>query len=262
MPAADASSERALEGGRAARAAWPRRGGLCIEPRLAALGVPHGVSLRTLGDMKSAACRERALARGGLAGRTPRLLHQVHGKKVIAISAAPSASQSAEGTAREEDSIRADGWVSTVSGLPVAVYVADCLPIFLWDARLEAVAVLHAGWRGLAAGMPQAAVSTLRSLGFDAGRLCAAIGPHAGPCCYRVGPELLRHFRAESFVDDGEGGLRLDLGAEAKARFVEAGLAAGNVRVCRDCTLCSADDFFSFRRDKMDRRILAFIARP
>jgi len=236
---------------RGARTAWLRVGGLCRDERLERLGVAHGVSLRVLGDMKSAACRARALAQGGLAGKAPRLLKQVHGTEIVTILAAG-----------EENIARADGWVSAARGVPVAVYVADCLPIFLWDEGLRAVGVLHAGWKGLAAGMPAAAVSAFRSLGLEADGLCVSIGPHAGPCCYRVGAEFRSLFRAESFVSDARGGLRLDLGVEAKARFVEAGVDARNVRVSGDCTICAAEDFFSFRRDRMERRILAFIARP
>ncbi|MBI5243940.1 MAG: peptidoglycan editing factor PgeF [Elusimicrobia bacterium] len=246
-------------------AAWDRVSGLCREARMASRGIPHGVTLRSLGDMKSEARRMEALARAGLVGKRPLLLKQVHGARVATVQAATepavisaqTAGRSGSGTAREENGLRADGWLSTVRGLPVAVYVADCLPIFLWDKDLQAAGVVHAGWRGLAAGMPRAAVEAFRRLGLRPADLCASIGPHAGPCCYGVKPEVRKHFRAESSMGD-----RLDLGAEAKAQLVDAGLPAAAVAVSSDCTICSPEEFFSHRRDRGDSRILAFIALP
>jgi len=239
----------------------------------------HGAKVVTIreGETLPGAPAAGLSAAGAAREETPSALigasgavREENGMRTEGVRAAPLASQSAKGTAREEDGLRADGWVSTVRGLPVAVYVADCPPVFLWDRELEAVAVIHAGWKGLAAGVLRAAVEAFRAIGVPARRLSAAIGPHAGPCCYRVGPELRKYFRAESFIDGpGAAGagreenvLRLDLGAEAQARLVEAGLEPGSVRICADCTICGPEHFFSYRRDKMDRRILAFLARP
>ncbi|HAH06596.1 MAG TPA: hypothetical protein DCM05_08735 [Elusimicrobia bacterium] len=226
---------------------WVRESGLCREARLAALGVPHGFTLKSLGDMKVPANMEEALSRAGLARKTPLLLKQKHG--MIIHRAAPG-----------QKRLEGDGWVSDVSGLPVAVYSADCIPLLVWDRDLKAVGAFHAGWRGLAAGMVEAAVETFRALGLAPAALRAAAGPHARPCCYRVGPELEERFRPESFSRRPEG-LFLDLGAEARARFVQAGLDPREVTACPDCTICSGD-YFSWRREAQDHRILSFIVRP
>lgn len=228
-------------------APWVREAGLCREARLARLGVPHGFTLRTLGDMKEPANMEEALARAGLGRALPLLLKQKHGMIIHRASA---------GLQRPEG----DGWVSDVPKLPVAVYCADCIPLLVWDRDLKAVGAFHAGWRGLTAGMVEAAVETFRGLGLEPGALRAAIGPHARPCCYRVGPELEARFLPESFSRRPEG-LFLDLGAEARARFARSGVDGREVSVCPDCTICSGD-YFSWRREGKDRRILGFIARP
>jgi len=95
--------------------------------------------------MKVPANMEEALSRAGLARKTPLLLKQKHG--MIIHRAAPG-----------QKRLEGDGWVSDVSGLPVAVYSADCIPLLVWDRDLKAVGAFHAGWRGLAAGMVEAAV--------------------------------------------------------------------------------------------------------
>jgi YfiH family protein len=131
----------------------------------------------------------------------------------------------------------ADGHATASPSLAPTVLTADCLPIAL--AADGAVAMLHAGWRGLAAGVIDEGVSALREVGGQ-GPITAAIGPGAGPCCYEVGEEVLRVFDAR--------GPNLDLKAIARARLEQAGVA--EVHDVGLCTMCSAPElFFSHRRD-------------
>jgi polyphenol oxidase len=137
----------------------------------------------------------------------------------------------------------ADGLWTDEPGLPILALSADCLPIALartnGDAR--AVAVLHAGWRGLLEGI---AASGVEALG--GGSLAAAIGPGIGPCCYEVGEEVAAPFR-ERFGDDIVRNGRLDLWMSAERAL----RAAGVERVDRfdRCTACEPETFFSHRRD-------------
>lgn len=130
----------------------------------------------------------------------------------------------------------ADGRVVDRPGLAGLVYVADCLPVAL--AGLGGVAILHCGWRGLAAGI----------LAHGAGAVDAthaAIGPGIGPCCYEVGEEVLG-----AFAGLGQGvasGRMLDLPEVARRRLRQAGVGA--VESAGLCTSCEADLFFSHRRD-------------
>jgi YfiH family protein len=137
----------------------------------------------------------------------------------------------------------ADGLWTDEPGLPILAMSADCLPIVLARANGEApaVAVLHAGWRGLLEGI---AASGVEALG--AGAVVAAIGPAIGPCCYEVGEEVAAPFR-ERFGDDVVRNGRLDLWTSAERALRAAGVA--HVERFDRCTACEPETFFSHRRD-------------
>jgi YfiH family protein len=158
-----------------------------------------------------------------LAGGRLAQARQVHGTRVVEAST---------------DGVRAeaDGQVTTERGVAPMALVADCVPIAL--VAPEGVAMLHAGWRGLAGGIVGEGVAALRSLG--AQRIAAAIGPGAGPCCYEVGDEVRAAFGTDART--------VDLKAIAWTRLEDAG-----VDVVHDCGLCTMHDperFFSHRRDR------------
>jgi len=149
---------------------------------------------------------------------------QVHSSRVERVAARP-------GPPRD-----ADGQATAARDLAVLVLAADCLPIAL--IAPGAVAMIHAGWRGLAAGVVEEGVAAIRKLAGEA-PLSAAIGPAAGPCCYEVGPEV----RAAL----GTSGPTLDLPGLARARLEAAGADVQDVGLC---TICSDPAlFFSHRRD-------------
>ena len=130
----------------------------------------------------------------------------------------------------------ADGHLVAGGGLAGLVYVADCLPIAL--AGPGGTAILHCGWRGLAAGILGRGVVAV-------GAIAAAVGPGIGPCCYQVGDEVL-----EEFKPLGPGvasGRMLDLPEVARRLLAEAGVR--EVESAGLCTSCREDLFFSHRRD-------------
>ena len=138
---------------------------------------------------------------------------------------------------------RGDGLWTEERGLPVLALAADCLPIALARANgaKPAVAVLHAGWRGLVGGIAAEGVKTL-----GGGLVAAMIGPGIGPCCYEVDEEVAAPFRRAfgmGLYRDG----KLDLWGAAERALRAAGVA----RVDRVdlCTACNPDRFFSHRRD-------------
>ncbi len=230
-------------------AAWTAAEGFFREERLARLGVAHGVTTRALGNMKDAKLRAAAMEKAGLGGRPLFVPHQVHGTRVEPIESAALG-----------EAPKADGWIFRRKDVAAAVYAADCLPIFIWERSGAALGVFHSGWRGTAADMPETAAAAFRKhYGLGADRLCAAVGPHIGPCCYKVGADVAGRFAAAS-VSRRSGGLYLDLGAEAKTRLVRAGLAPEAVSVCESCTCCESATFYSFRRQKEDCRMMAFCA--
>ncbi len=121
--------------------------------------------------------------------------------------------------------------------LPMLALSADCVPIAIAaTSGRPALAVVHAGWRGLAAGVVEAGVAALGET-----ETAAVVGPAIGPCCYEVGPEVSAHFDA----DLTSGGI-LDLWEAAERALRRAGVA------CVDrldlCTRCNPGLFFSYRR--------------
>ncbi len=119
------------------------------------------------------------------------------------------------------------------------VLAADCLPVAL--GRDGAVAMLHAGWRGLAAGVLEEGVSALRALGGDEQQIVAVVGPGAGVWGYEVGVEV-----EDAFAGAHLHGRRLDLRAIAEERLRGAGVA--EVSHVDACTICD-ERFFSHRRE-------------
>jgi len=160
---------------------------------------------------------------------------QVHGAHVRRVRELP------DPAAGPED---ADGQATTIEGAAAVVLTADCLPIALVAA--EAVAIVHAGWRGLAAGVLAEAVAALRELGAE-GEIRAAIGPGAGACCYEAGSEV--HAAFERYGPGARRGDNADLKFVARRQLERAGV--GETHDVGLCTLCApAELFFSHRRDE------------
>jgi len=150
---------------------------------------------------------------------------------------------------------RGDGLWTDEPGLPVLAMSADCLPLALarTDGTAPAVAVLHAGWRGLLAGIVDAGVAALGD-----GPLAAAVGPAIGPCCYEVRGDVAVPFRARfgrDIVRDG----KLDLWRAAELALTEAGVT--QVERTDICTSCHPELFFSHRRDGKPRGVQGVLAR-
>jgi len=217
------------------------------DPRLAEAGFTAGVTVRGMGDMADAANRLRALDIAGL-GHQPSYFHkQVHGGTVEDVATATSEPR------------EADGWVVSQPGRTAIVYAADCMPIFVWDKGGRAGAVLHSGWKGTKANIAAEGARKLQELGVAPLTMQAYVGAHIGPCCYAVGEDFQSIFRPSSLLRRG-GKLYLDLGAEARAQLIDAGLPAAAITEDKACTACSGE-FYSFRREKSGTRMMAFLAK-
>jgi len=162
---------------------------------------------------------------------------QVHGSTVQRV-------REIAGSGGEAVAIDADGHATALAGVGVVVLTADCLPVALGAEMTgggAVVAMAHAGWRGLAAGVLEEAVRALYELGAT-GPIEAVVGPCAGVCCYQVGDELHAAFgRAGEYRRDKN----IDLRAIARDKLLAAGIASvSNADVC---TICD-ERFFSHRR--------------
>jgi len=149
-----------------------------------------------------------------------------------------------------------DALVTRTAGLPVSVRTADCFPILLADPEKRAVAAVHAGWRGTAAHIVQAAIARMQTeFGSDPRNIRAAIGPGIGKCCYEVGAEVARQFGREQSG-------KLDLAVENRNQVIEAGILPEHIDQVGGCTFCNAATFFSWRRDRERAgRMISFISR-
>jgi YfiH family protein len=136
-----------------------------------------------------------------------------------------------------------DALLEDTPGAVVAVKTADCIPILLVDARHRAVAAIHAGWRGTAAGIAARAAAAMRDrFGTLPADLDAAIGPGIGQCCYEVGPEVAAQF-------GGQGRGHIDLPAANRRQLEEVGVTPERIYASNLCTMCQPAEFHSFRRD-------------
>jgi YfiH family protein len=157
----------------------------------------------------------------------------------------------------------ADAAYTDSPGRVCAVLTADCLPVLLCDRAGTRVAAVHAGWRGLAAGVLEASVAALVASGAAAGDLLAWLGPAIGPQAYEVGVEVRNAFlaadpEAEAVFRNGRPGhWWLDLYAAARARLAHVGVTAVWGGHC--CTYSDPQHFFSHRREARTGRQASLI---
>ena len=199
---------------------------------------PYGtLNLGFATDDDPVAARRNRATLERLVGAPPAAwMYQVHGTDVDRLG----------DTAQARERPQTDGRATRLAGVAPAALSADCLPVAI--AGGGAVAMVHAGWRGLAGGVLASGVRAVRGLGDPARRpasLAAAIGPGAGPCCYEVGREVRDAFTAYPAADHGD---TLDLKAIARAQLQAAGV--GEVHDLAMCTICAPELFFSHRRDR------------
>ncbi|HVB83546.1 MAG TPA: peptidoglycan editing factor PgeF [Rhodanobacteraceae bacterium] len=194
---------------------------------------------RHSGDEYTAVTTNRAALRDALAlPREPLWLRQVHGRGVVDADAAPPVSEP-----------EADAAISRTAGRVLAILSADCLPVLLAAVDGCEVAAVHAGWRGLSAGVLEATIAALRT---PPARLLAWLGPCIGAVSYEVGAEVRAAFvdadagAAATFTPTRPGHWTCDLAALARRRLHAAGvtrLSGGDFDTRAD------PRFYSYRRD-------------
>ena len=189
---------------------------------------------RLTGDPGVRENRRRLTATLGLDPPGVLIGRQVHEAKVRRHREPPNPSPFAEPRPGLPES---DGHATDRPGLAPLVFVADCLPVALVGEG--GVAMIHGGWRGMAAGIVRNGVEAV-------GARAAAIGPSIGPCCYEVGDEVRQAFAAlgEGVAD----GRMLDLREVARRLLAQTGVE--RVEISDLCTSCHRKLFFSHRRDR------------
>ncbi len=152
----------------------------------------------------------------------------------------------------DDDADPADGHLTQQPGVLLAVTVADCVPVYLVDPDHHAIALLHAGWRGVAAGILARGVELLRTqVAAVPGRLHLHLGPAICGECYEVGPEVFEAL-GEAVP---EAPTSVDVRAVLTRQAASLGLIDENVSISEQCTLCGGEGFFSHRRGDPERQV-------
>jgi YfiH family protein len=221
-------------------AIFTRLGGVSQGP-FATLNVGNSV-----GDDEAAVAENHAriYAHLGLAAQQVVSPNQVHGNHVVLVSG-HDAGRVIPNT---------DGLVTVTPGVALLLRFADCQPILLYDPAHKAVALVHAGWRGVAQGIARRAVEAMQAaFNTDPRQLIAGLGPAIGPCCYTVGHNVAAAMGyalpdwTKAMAVEGEDAWRLDLSIANAQQLGAEGVVA--IEQARICTHCQRDEFFSHRGD-------------
>lgn len=203
-------------------------------------------------DPQAVGANRRRLAETLDLPQDPHWLRQCHGTNVVELPRAGAGEPQADGA-----------WTAR-PGVVCAVLTADCLPVLLCDRRGTRVAAVHAGWRGLAAGVLEAAVAALRaSMPPAAGDLLAWLGPAIGPDAFEIGEEVRTQLLAgtpgahDAVRPTGPGRWHADLYALARARL--EGVGVGAVYGGGACTVREASRYYSYRRDGTTGRMATLV---
>lgn len=222
-----------------------RKGGVSIGP-YASLNLGQHV-----GDDAQAVATNRARLAERLAGAgEPLWLEQVHGTRVVDASTLSS----------NEAPPQADAAFSRSAGVICVVMTADCLPVLFCDDAGSVVAIAHAGWRGLLAGVLE---ETIAAMDVPGKALVAYLGPAIGPQAFAVGDEVRSAFvavdakAATAFTPSLPGKWLADIYLLARQRLTGQGVA--RIFGASHCTVSEAERFFSYRRDGRTGRMAAMI---
>lgn len=227
-------------------AVFTRHGGASAKP-FDSLNVAYG-----LGDEPGSVRYNRRRILQTVGGDGMAFLRQVHGDRVIV------AKNGQQVNAQDEDPPEADAFITSKPGLVLAIQVADCQPILLYDPNRQVIANVHAGWRGSLANIAGRTVAAMAT-GFRCRPtdILAGIGPSLGSCCAEF-----NNYRTEipnafwSYKDDRN---HFDFWAITVDQLCAAGLLPDNIEVSRICTRCVAEHFFSYRAEKKTGRFAAVI---
>ncbi len=148
-----------------------------------------------------------------------------------------------------------DGLITNVSGVLLTTVHADCLPVWFYDPEKRAIGLVHAGWRGTAAGIAAKAVGLLEQhYGSEPKTILCSIGPGISACCFEVGPEVYEIFKekwafAEEFAQRIGDTYKMDLKGLNCKQLTEAGILEDQIEISPHCTYCEPELFCSYRRE-------------
>jgi YfiH family protein len=253
---------RSLERTGVVRAAFTTRRGGVSRGRFASLNLGWGV-----GDEAEAVSANRRLLCDSL-GIAPASLaeaEQVHGTGIAVVGGTGPAEEPVI-TAPGHPAPGVDALLTSRPDLWLMIYAADCVPVLIADPTTPAVAAVHAGWRGTAAGIAPAAIARMQAVfRTDPAACVVELGPAIGGCCYEVDRPVARAMEGAPWWPvaarpTGPDRWHLDLRAAVRRQLIDSGVRDDRITTVPYCTACRSDLFFSYRRDGITGRMASCIA--
>lgn len=206
---------------------------------------PHNMSLVYGPIEQSLDNRRDFLGKIGIDYQALVCARQVHGSFVRLVEEKDKGSGAlSDGSALTDT----DAFITATRNLPVAVFTADCLPVFLYDAQKHVIGLVHAGWRGTRERIAAKTIKFMQDkFNTNPEDLYAGFGPAIRQCCYEVGREFNDFFNFGIKITAGR--YYLDLVAINKRQLLDLGIRQENILDQNICTVCQNDRFFSFRKE-------------
>jgi hypothetical protein len=204
--------------------------------------VYHFTSTKNCGDLKDEYKRNKFCKRNKIDTNSLVTGRQVHGRNIKIVEKKDIGKNFAD----------TDGFITRVQGAALAIFTADCMPVFLADKQKRVAGLVHAGWRGLKAGIIIDAVKILKKrFKIKPKDISVYIGPHIQKCCYSVGDELKEAFGLAKNVRT------VSLAKIAAAQLKKMGIK--DISLSKHCTCHENKLFFSFRKNKTGKRMMSLI---
>ena len=147
-----------------------------------------------------------------------------------------------------------DGLITARKNVYLAITVADCLPVIIFDTQKEVIGLLHCGWKGIEKNIIEKAVNKMKDT-FDSAPqdIVAGMGPGIGACHFEVKEDLMEKFTSYPEAFKKEGGKNfMDLKLIAQKKLEKCGVRPENIAVNPDCTCCRPVKYYTFRRDRTE----------
>lgn len=148
-----------------------------------------------------------------------------------------------------------DGLITNVPGILLTTVHADCLPVFFFDSVKRAIGLVHAGWRGTAAGIASKAAAKMKEIyNCVPSDIQVFVGPGISSCCFETGPEVYQEFQEKwsftcDFARKAADKYYIDLKQINKRQLTDQGILPENIRISSHCTCCEPELFCSYRRE-------------
>ncbi|KPU44026.1 laccase domain protein YfiH [Oxobacter pfennigii] len=179
------------------------------------------------------------------------LTDQVHGSNCRVVTA----KDCGKGIIKESDIKAIDALTTNEKEVGLCIFTADCVPVFLYDNKNEAIAVIHAGWRGVVSKIINNTIELMnKTYGTSGEDIIAAIGPSIGPCCFEVNGDVKDKFvnlfgKDEEIIIKYKERYKLNLWNAINKQLLLKGIQSKKIINSNLCTSCNHNEFYSYRRD-------------